>query len=403
MAERYPRPAWVRRINAMGDSVGGAAQMVSLDPDELVALAKSSTGLSEFGSFDGDWRGRLDALVAAIERTARLNVVGRLLTRQEILRCLRTRLFVTRALDRDAGILDEKIEAPIVVTGQGRSGTTILFELLALDPGLRSLSATEAAHPVPPTADRARLLAMTECEHELWADVQPEFATIHEMGAQLPVECIHAMLPSFGSFQWWMFADVPEWAPDFVASLRFHEVVLKLLQHGKPEATWVLKTPVYLPILGLLFATYPDAFVLLTHRDPLKTLPSGLSTLASCRWHRSDSVDLERIRAGGTGIYDLMVDVRQRREKGELPARFADLHFRDLMRDPVAAIRGAYETLGRRFDPAFADEIRRYLADKPKGKHGQHRYEPEDWGYTRGEIRERTRAYVEAYGVALEE
>src|SRR5262249_53053088 len=145
MAERYPRPAWVRRINAMADSVGGAALMVALDPDELVALAKSSTGLSDFGSFDGDWRGRLDALVAAIERTAKLNVVGRLLTRQEILRCLRARLFVTHALDRDPRILDEKIVAPVVVTGQGRSGTTILFELLALDPGLRSISASDAA------------------------------------------------------------------------------------------------------------------------------------------------------------------------------------------------------------------------------------------------------------------
>ena len=403
MAERYPRPAWVRRINAMGDSVGGAAHMVALDPDDLVALAKSSTGLSDFGSFDGDWRGRLDALVAAIERTANLNVVGRLLTRQEILRCLRTRLFVTRELDRDPRILDEKIVAPIVVTGPGRSGTTILFELLALDPGLRSISATDAAHPVPPTPDRAHLLAMTECEHELWADVQPEFATIHEMGAHLPVECIHAMMPSFGSFQWWMFADVPDWAPDFVASLRFHEVVLKLLQHGKPEATWLLKTPVYLPILDLVFATYPDAFLLLTHRDPLKTIPSGLSTLGSCRWHRSDSVDLGRIRAGGTGLFDLMVQIRQRREEGELPARFVDLHFQAVMSDPVATIGSAYEKIGRRFDPAFAEQIRWYLAHKPKGKHGQHRYEPEDWDYTKGEIRERTRAYVEAYGVALEE
>jgi hypothetical protein len=223
------------------------------------------------------------------------------------------------------------------------------------------------------------------------------------MGAHLPVECIHAMLPSFGSFQWWMFADVPDWAPDFVASLQFHRVVLQLLQRGRPEATWVLKTPVYLPILDLLFATYPDASVLLTHRDPLKTLPSGLSTLASCRWHRSDRVDLERIRAGGSGLFDLLLHVRKRREQGDLPARFADLHFQALMRDPVATIRDAYAQIGRRFDPGFADAIRRYLADKPKGKHGQHRYGPEDWDFTQGEIRERTRAYVEAYGVALEE
>lgn len=408
MAERYPRPDWVRRMNAMGDSVGGAERMVSLDVDELVGLAKKSTGLSDFGSFDGDWRGRLESLVAAIEGGANLNVVGRLMTRQEILRSLRTRLLITRRLDEQPKILDEKIVAPIIVTGQGRSGTTILLELLSLDPKARSISATDAAHPIPAfpvatAADRAKLIAMTECEQEFWADVQPEFATIHELRSDLPVECIHATMPSFASFIWWMMSDVPSWTPDFVAAMTFHNVFLQMMQYGKPEATWILKTPVYLPILDLVFAVYPDAWILLTHRDPLKTVPSGLSTLASCRWHRSDTVELERIRAGGTGIFDLMVHIQQRRNKGELPARFVDLHFTDQMRDPVAAIEGAYRQIGRPFAPEHATRIRDYLAAKPKDKHGKHRYAPEDWGYTRAEIRERTRSYVDAYGVALED
>ncbi|HPG25320.1 MAG: sulfotransferase [Spirochaetaceae bacterium] len=403
MAERYPRPSWVRRVNVMGDSVGGADRLVSLDVDELVDLAKTSTGLSDFGDFDGDWRGRLDALVTSMEQHANLNVVGRLLERQEILRCLRTRLFMTRRLHEHPAILDEKIDAPVIVTGQGRSGTTILFELLSQDPTSRSISAVDAAHPVPPVNDPERLLAMTECEHELWTDVQPEFATIHEMGAHLPVECIHAMMPSFGAFQWWMFADVPDWAPDFVASMQFHKVFLQMMQFGKPEARWVLKTPVYLPILDLVFATYPDAWIVLTHRDPLKTIPSGLSTLASCRWHRSDTVDLDRIRAGGTGIFDLMVHILDRRKKGELPDRFVDLHFQEQMRDPVAAIEGAYARIGRPFAADYAARIRDYLAHKPKNKFGKHRYEPEDWGYTKAEIRASTQAYVEAYGVSLED
>jgi len=403
MAERYPRPDWVRRINAMGDSVGGAGRMVSLDVDELVGLAKSSTGLSDFGDFDGDWRGRLDSLVHEIEAGSNLNVTGRLLTRQEILRSLRTRLFMTRELDENPKILDEEIVAPIIVTGQGRSGTTILFELLSLDPAARSISAYDAAHPVPQVKGRDALIAMTECEHELWTDVQPEFAAIHELRADLPVECIHAMQPSFASFLWWMMADVPKWVPDFVSALKFHKVFLQLMQYGKPKATWVLKTPVYLPILDLVFAVYPDAWVILTHRDPLKTQPSGLSTLASCRWQRSDVVDIDRIRAGSSGIFDLMVAIQQRRKTGSLPAQLVDLHFQDQMRDPVASIERAYREIGRPFTSEHATRIRDYLAHKPKGKFGKHRYEPEEWGFTAAEIRERTRAYTDAYGVALED
>lgn len=402
MSQRTPRPDWVRRINVMADSVGGAEHLISLDVPELVARAEKITGLRDFGDFDGDWRGRLEALVAAIESEAKLSVIGRLQTRQEILRSLETRLFMARQLADHPAILDEVIEAPIIVTGQGRSGTSILFELLALDPDARSIAAWEATNPVPQTDDRARLMAQTECEQELWADIMPEYATVHEHRSDLPVECITAMLPSFASFQWWLENDVPSWMPDFVAALQFHTVFLKILQYQRPKKTWVLKTPVYLPVLDLVFEFFPDAWVLLTHRDPLKTLPSGMSTLASVRWQRSEKVDLERLTAGSAASYDLMVHVKQRRDAGDFPDRIADVHFLDQLRDPVAGIRAAYAKMGRPFDASHADRIRDYIDHKPKGKFGSHRYDPEDWGFSRSAIREQTKTYVEAYGVELE-
>ncbi len=402
MSERTPRPDWVRRINVMADSVGGAEHIISLDVGELVERAQSITGLSDFGCFDGDWRGRLDSMVAAIESEAALSVIGRLQTRQEILRCLQTRLFMARQLAEHPAILDEVIEAPIIVTGQGRSGTSILFELLALDPEVRSIAAWEATNPVPQTEDVSQLMAQTECEQEFWADIQPEYATVHEHRSDLPVECITAMMPSFASFQWWIENDTPSWMPDFVAALEFHTVYLKILQYRQPKRTWVLKTPVYLPVLDLVFQFFPDAWILLTHRDPLKTLPSGMSTLASVRWQRSEIVDLERLTAGGAASYDLMVHVKQRRDAGDFPDRIADIHFVDQLREPVSGIRTAYHKMGRPFDDSHADRIRNYVDNKPKGKFGSHRYGPEDWGFSREEVREKTKAYVEAYGVELE-
>ena len=125
LSEHYTRPDWVRRINAMGDSVGGAEKLVSLDGDELVRMAIDSTGgLSDFGDFDGDWRARFDSLVTEIEATGKLHTLGRLMTRQELLRGLRTRLFLARARSENPAIADEKIEAPLVITGPPRSGTS---------------------------------------------------------------------------------------------------------------------------------------------------------------------------------------------------------------------------------------------------------------------------------------
>ena len=98
-----------------------------------------------------------------------------------------------------------------------------------------------------------------------------------------------------------------------------------------------------------------------------------------------------------------MVHIKQRRDAGELPDRFVDLHFKDLMNEPVETIRQTYGRMGRAFDDAHGERIRSYLENKPKGKFGSHRYDPSDWGYTREQIRDQTRGYIDAYGVEIEE
>src|SRR3954468_15522942 len=191
MNERFARPDWVRRLNAMADAAGSASAVVPLDAGDLIDRAREAGQGSAFHDIgDGDWEGRLRALVDAINN-ADLNVVGRLMTREELLRGLRTRLHLGEERRRDPSVTDEPITAPVVVTGPARSGTTILFELLALDEGLRSPIAMDVVHPPPPAGvGAAERMAMTEAEQELWIDVQPEFSSIHELRADLPVECI---------------------------------------------------------------------------------------------------------------------------------------------------------------------------------------------------------------------
>ena len=403
LSERYTRPDWVRRINAMGDSVGGAANLISLDPDELVRTASASaSGLADFGDFDGDWRARLESLAAELEASARLHALGRLMTRQELLRGLRTRLLMARARSENPDMAQERIEAPIVITGPPRSGTSLLFELLALDPDARAPLAWEALHPVPfgDAGSDARGL-LSECEQEFWADVQPEFAAIHELRSDLPVECVTITLPSFTGGHWAMIANLPSWVADYPAAMAYHRALLQTLQHGSPPRTWVLKTPLYLVFIDLLFATYPDAWVVHTHRDPLKTEPSSLSTLATVRWERSDAVELPE--PGGAGLGDMMILLAKRRQAGELPDRIVDSHFSDLMADPVAAVEKLYDQMSRPFFGEHAAAILRYLEARPRGKFGVHRYTPEEWGFDPVALRERMRPYTDYYGIALEE
>ncbi|MEZ5239328.1 MAG: sulfotransferase [Microthrixaceae bacterium] len=405
MADRYVRPEWVRRLNEMGPAVGGAQRIVPLEADQLLEQTAASTGIDDPGDLgDGDWERRLRLLVEGINSSP-LHVVGRLLTREELLRGLRTRFLLADARRRDPSIAAERIEAPIVVTGPARSGTTILFELLGLDEGLRTPIASEVLHPVVPagTPD-ARRRAMTEPEQELWADVQPEFAAMHELRSDLPVECITICSPSFAGNHWTMIlSELGDWEPDVRAEFAFHRALLQHVQHGREPRRWLLKTPGYVFMLDDLLEAYPDASVIVSHRDPARTMPSTVSTTAMVQWMRTEDVPVELLsELIGAVFTGALNELAARRNDGSLPGRYGDVRFADLMADPVAAIASAYDQIGREMTEAHRRAVLGYLEAKPRNKHGAHSYTAADWGFAVDAVRRDLAPYIERFAVPLE-
>lgn len=406
MKNRYARPPLVSRVNAMAQACGGTRGVVPLDAAELIDLAVGTTGLDDFGDFgDGDWRGRFEALVGAVNASP-LHVVGRLMTREEMLRSLRTRLLMAGRWRETPAIAGEVIRAPLVVTGPARSGTTITFELLSLDPELRAPRAADVLHPaLPATVTDAERLRMTECEQELWADVQPEFAAIHELRSDLPVECVTINAPSFAGSHWPMILQqLGDWLPDPVADFAWHRSVLQTLQHGCPKRRWLLKTPGYLLMLDQLAAAYPDAELILTHRDPARTMPSTVSTTAMVQWIRTEEVDLDMLSAMiGSVFSSALAEVARRKSDGSLPLACGDVRFTDLVRDPVTAVDRAYAQLGRGVGLEHAAAMRAYVKEKPQGKFGRHSYTAAEWGFDVSTLRRELGGYLTTFDVALED
>jgi hypothetical protein len=156
--------------------------------------------------------------------------------------------------------------------------------------------------------------------------------------------------------------------------------------------------------LATVFAVYPDARVIQTHRDPAKVVPSAASTVSLGRWIRSDAVDPVEVAATVSfGMSILLNAAAEQRRAGELPEhQIADLHYQDLLRDPVTAITTAYERLGLPIDPGLPEAITGYLAARPQDKHGTHRYAAADFGLDPDAIRAEYAPYIEAFGVELE-
>jgi hypothetical protein len=143
------RPQWVEELNAFGRTLGSPAALVPLDTDSLLAAAGAGGQADDFGD-DESWRDPFAVFIRALDAEANLNLVGRLMARNEIVRSLRNRRQIAATLKAHPEIAAQGIQEPLLVTGTGRSGTSILHEVLAEDPAHRSLLTWEALQPCPP-------------------------------------------------------------------------------------------------------------------------------------------------------------------------------------------------------------------------------------------------------------
>ena len=398
-------PPWLQRLNAHGTAVGGAEFLVSLEPEDLLDAARTGTGLDDFG---GDtWRPHFDVLVDALRSEARLTVAGRLVARTELVRALRQRLLLTAEWVNDPTILEEKIDRPVFVVGTGRSGTSILHELLALDPANRVPLTWELLHPGEAMAPRAETARRAGHQvHSFWADLQPAYESMHHNHGDEPNECIFATMLEFLSDQWGGSYEVPSYSAhlagaDQIEAYRYHRKVLQTLQRRARAARWVLKAPSHLSQLRTLFAVYPDARVIQIHRDPLRTVPSTISLMGTIRSMRGETVDVDRLAPWvSLGYAAMLDDTMGARTSGELPeAAFVDVRYADLMTDPVSTVRHAYAQLGLDVPSELDRTIQDYLASRPRLERGVHEYALADAGLELDVERRRFQRYQSTYGV----
>mgnify|MGYP006277715957 FL=1 len=307
------------------------------------------------------------------------------------------------------------MDEPLFVVGPPRTGTTILLELLALDPQLRAPLAYEALHPFAETGSPTRRIALSEPEQEFWADIHPPFMTMHELASDLPCECVHFLMYDFSGPYWGMGYDAPSftgWHLEHLETLervyRLHRRMLQTFVHEGPDADprrWLLKSPFHVSTLPALFTEYPDARVVHTHRDPRRFLASLVSILGAIRFMRSDAVDVAALAGIMQMTYRMFLEgTIDQRISGEIPDdRIVDSHFTTLMRDPVASLRVTYERLALAWPNGHDRRITDYLAAKPKGKHGEHSYSLADVGLDEASVAADFARYTTHYGIEPED
>jgi len=384
---------------------------VSLDPEQLIARSCRATGLSDFG--EPDFRGAFRILMRSFEEDARLNLLGRVTVATEMHRVLSNRLRLARDRSQFPGISRERIVRPLFITGLPRSGTTFLHALLAQDPACRAPQVWEVMHPSPPpeSASYHSDPRIARTRRELaWIDVlMPDFDKCHAIEARLPQECIAITDHTFLSYVFesmYFVTSYRRWhdRQDKTPAYRYHRNFLQQLQWRCPGSHWVLKAPSHLMALDALLRVYPDAQVVVTHRDPLKVLPSCASFAHVLRSPFTRAIDLKELGAevSRRWVDSAILLTELRAGRSDLAGNFCDVDYRELIRDPMGVVRRVYRQFDRELTPKAEGAMQRFIAENPKDKRGAHLYSLEQFGLDPDLEREKFRRYTEYFAVAAE-
>jgi len=373
-----------------------------IDIDRLWRVAEQRVGRPLPRSADIHVDG-LRRLASAMESGNGYDAAGLRLLRREIFTWILAYLNFTKDQALYGSAADVPISRPLFIVGFGRTGSTLLHNLLALDANARVPLLWELWAPSPPPCpDRYASDARIEtAQHrlDLLAQVAPLIPQIHPMGAQAPDECHWMMRHTTLNVMLYRVPQYGEWLKHLdIAELRelyaHYKLQIQYLQLFCRAGYWVSKAFTHLHYLPVLFDVFPDAKVVRLHRHPRRVVPSLCSLAASYRAIYSARVDHAEI---GQTILDMFLDGMQRSMAIDrrCPARhFIDIHYAELVADPIGVVRRIYDRFGYDYSAVFDQEMRRFIAKDASATRPRHVYSLEQFGLSQAAVVDRSKEYL---------
>ncbi|MAE93613.1 MAG: sulfotransferase family protein [Deltaproteobacteria bacterium] len=390
----------------------GEANPVDLSLDAVLARAVQVTGLEDFGA--PDFRERLSLWLSETDENSERTAFGRMILFNDCVRSAANRLRIRDLLKRHPEIHEVEISRPIIVIGLPRSGTTHLVNLIAADQRLRSMPLWESQQPVPDPKESAGpdgvdpRWTRSEAAWQGFRASSPLIASMHPMNPDHIHEELELQLPDFSSYNQDWVTRAPRWRDYYLAHdqrphYQYMKTVLKILQWYRPRDRWILKCPQHLEQLGPLTETFPDATIIVTHRDPVSVIQSAATMLSygarvtytspRPEWYLEYWTD--RIRR----LLETFV-----RDRQLLPSeRSLDVLFHDFMADDLAMVERIYEIADLPMTKESREQIQAYLRAHPRGKEGQVVYDlRKDFHAEPDEVRAPFDFYLNRFDVRLE-
>jgi hypothetical protein len=371
---------------------------------DLIETTKRRSHLNDFG--EGDFFEALSRLLESCQDEARLNLIGKIALKTDVLETLSARLKMERDRQLYPNISRQEIREPVFIVGLPRSGTSLLHRLLSADPEHRCPLMWEVRSPSPPTRanEKRRIQRATQsCNFFNW--LVPTFRYVHAIGAEVPQECVSLMTPTFLSDQFDAMYYVPSYrAWFFRQNLRpayeYHRRFLQQLQFRRTARRWILKAPTHMFAMPALLSVYPDALFVQTHRTPVDSMASVSSLVTILRSAFSDGVDSFTVSREAIHYWsETMKKFLPERDR-LANNRICDIQYDEIRREPIRAVRRIYEYFDWSLSHEAERRMRVLVASQAKRQSANHRYDLSQFGSSAGEVLSVFETYCQRFGLA---
>jgi len=374
--------------------------------DQLHDIVAAEVGSDDFGP--ADYLPGLTVLLQSMDYDPQFSEQGRRAAWGQVVGVLKGRAWATKSMREHPGLDTQAIVSPVVITGVPRTGTTALHRLMAVDPRFQGLQTwlLDSPMPRPPIEtwhdypEFRKSAALLEARYA----AAPKKRAAHHVAAEEVHECCMLLRQSFVSNIWscgWSAPSYDAWwqCQDETAAYQYYYRCVQLIGSGTPQKRWLLKNPGHIEQLDLLFAIFPDAKVIQTHRDPAKAVPSLVALL----------MQLYPLMESGNA--ELRGEVMLRREvakwahavrkadkvREQHPGKVLDIIHADFHREPMAVLEKIYGFIGMGIADATRAAFAQRIEAKPELQHGVHRYDIADYSMTQSEVREAFGDYVKRF------
>ena len=378
---------------------------MKINANEILDHAKSETGLSDLGEplfLEG-----LNRLIDSINNEANLNEIGIQAQPIRIQGLLSNRLRFEEDLKKFPEILEQEIIAPIVIVGLPRTGSTMTHRLLASDPNHTAMLWWEGRYPAllsgEKQGDIEARMELGKAEVDAVVADSPEALDIHPWDYKGADEEILLLEHNFLSTVPESFMALPsysEWIEEQDHTLAYEDLK-KFIQYlqwqnpGREKKRWVLKSPHHLGFIDKMISVFPDAKIIQTHRDPIKTVPSFCSMCANL--FEPLTTNFDKVFIGKHWSNKLTRALNHCMNISEQhPDNFLDLEFLNMIKDPIDEMKKIYEFIGESFGEKTEVAMEAWREEN-KHEMGAHKYSLEEYDLTESQINDNFAKYQQKY------